>query len=143
MNRLTARFMLIRFNRLLAVMAGLVSLCGLARAADVTLESLLAKMIDFSAVARWPQPEFTCKQASSYDRGTVAPDKPGWFANSEQKQFIRVETNAGRTEKVMLDADGSDCIVRFWLTTDKNKKNPAAKGAKYFFGLDCFTLEKP
>jgi hypothetical protein len=90
--------------------------------ADVTLESLLAEMTDFSAVARWPQPEFTCKQSSSYDRGTVAHDKPGWFANSDQNQFIRVETNQGRTEKVILDADGPGCIVRFWLTTDRNKK---------------------
>jgi len=89
--------------------------------ADVTLESLLAEMTEFAAVARWPQPEFTCKQASSYDRGTVAPDQPGWFANSDQNQFIRTETNQGRVEKVMLDADGPGCVVRFWLTTDRNK----------------------
>ena len=90
--------------------------------ADVTLESLLGEMTDYAAVALWPEPEFTCKQASSYDRGTVAPDKPGWFANSDQNQFIRTETTQGRTEKVMLDADGPGCIVRFWLTTDRNKQ---------------------
>lgn len=88
---------------------------------DVTLESLLNEMTDFAAVARWPEPEFTCKQASSYDRAKVAPDKPGWFANRDQNQFIRTETNQGRTEKVMLDADGPGCIVRFWLTGDKTK----------------------
>ena len=92
-----------------------------ARAA-VTLESLLAEMTDYAAVARWPQPEFTCKQVSSYDRGTVAPDKPGWFANNDQNQFIRTEENQGRKERVMLDVDGPGCIVRFWLTTDRNKK---------------------
>ena len=90
--------------------------------AEVTLTSLLEEMTDFGAVARWPQPEFTCKQASSYDRATMAPDKPGLFANNDQNQFIRTETNQGRTEKVMLDADGPGCIVRFWLTTDQNKK---------------------
>ncbi|MCX6997366.1 MAG: DUF2961 domain-containing protein [Kiritimatiellaeota bacterium] len=90
--------------------------------AEVTLDSLLAEMTDYDAVARWPRPEFTCKQASSYDRRTVAPDKPGWFANSDANQFIRVETNGGRTEKVMLDAEGPGCIVRFWLTTDANRK---------------------
>jgi hypothetical protein len=90
--------------------------------AEVTLQSLLGEMTDYAAVARWPQPEFTCKQASSYDRATIAPDKPGWFANNDQNQFIRTETNQGRTEKVMLDADGPGCIVRFWLTTDGNKK---------------------
>ncbi len=72
--------------------------------AEVTFESLLGEMLDNSAVARWPEPEFTCRQASSYDRGTVAPGEPGWFANSDQNQFIRVETNQARTEKVMMDA---------------------------------------
>lgn len=90
--------------------------------ADVTLESLLSELTDFLSVARWPQPEFTCQQASSYDRGTVAPDKPGWFANNDQNQFIRTEENQGRKERVMLDAEGPGCVVRFWLTTDRNKK---------------------
>jgi hypothetical protein len=91
-------------------------------APPITLDSLLQEMVDAESIARWPQPEFTCKQASSYDRETVAPDKPGWFANNDQNQFIRIETNQDRTEKVMLDADGPGCVVRFWLTTDRNKK---------------------
>jgi hypothetical protein len=37
-------------------------------------------------------------------------------------QFIRTEENQGRKERVMLDAAGPGCIVRFWLTTDTNKK---------------------
>src|SRR5262245_53208801 len=81
---------------------------------EVTLESLLGEMIDFSAVARWPQPEFICRQASSYDRETVAPNRPGWFANNDQNQFIRTEENQGRQERVMLDTEGPGCIVRFW-----------------------------
>ena len=105
----------------LALICAALSATPVSRA-DVTLESLFHEMTDYAAVARWPQPEFICKQASSYDRGTVAPDQPGWFANSDQNQFIRVEANRGRTEKVMLDADGPGCIVRFWLTTDRNKK---------------------
>ena len=88
----------------------------------VSLDSLLGEMVDYAAPARWPQPEFTCRQASSYDRAKVVPDQPGWFANSDQNQFIRTETTQGRSEKVMLDADGPGCIVRFWLTTDKNKQ---------------------
>ncbi|MBI5833634.1 MAG: DUF2961 domain-containing protein [Armatimonadetes bacterium] len=90
--------------------------------AEVTVESLLREMTDYAAVARWPEPAYTCRQASSYDRATVAPDKPGWFANSDQNQFVRVETHQGRTEKVMLDADGPGALVRFWLTTDRNKQ---------------------
>ncbi len=103
-----------------------LSLCGLSSALAkppvVSIQSLLEEMVSYDSVARWPDPAYTCKQASSYDRATVAPDKPGWFANSDQNQFIRTETNQGRTEKVMMDADGPGCIVRFWLTTGGNKK---------------------
>ena len=91
-------------------------------AGDVTLDSLLQEMIDPASVARWPQPAFTCAQCSSYDRAEVSPDKPGWFANNDFSQYVREEDNQGRKEQVMMDADGSGCIVRFWLTTVKNKK---------------------
>jgi hypothetical protein len=94
---------------------------GSARAM-VSLESLLNEMVDFDAEARWPQPEFMGKQASSYDRAAKAPDQPGWFANQDQNQFIRYEQFDGRTERVMLDTDGPGCLVRFWLTTDRNKQ---------------------
>jgi hypothetical protein len=40
----------------------------------------------------------------------------------EVKVALAHEENAGRTERVMLDADGPGCVVRFWLTTDRNKK---------------------
>jgi hypothetical protein len=63
-----------------------------------------------------PSPGFVCRQFSSYDRDTVGVDKPGWFANWDRSQFVRVEENAGRREYVMLDADGPGAIVRFWGT---------------------------
>ncbi|SEL39439.1 glycoside hydrolase family 172 protein [Parapedobacter koreensis] len=82
-----------------------------------TLGSLLKEMTDFDAVAKYPSPVYTLKQASSHDRRSIAPDKPGWFANTDYNQFIREEKNDGRTEYVMLDAEGPGAIVRFWLTT--------------------------
>src|SRR5690349_20837238 len=94
---------------------------SVARGAVVTLDSLFHEMTDFGAVARWPEPEFTARQCSSYDRAEVAPEKPGWFANNDFSQYIRTEENAGHKEQVMMDADGPGCIVRFWLTTTKNK----------------------
>lgn len=82
----------------------------------ITFESLLREMVDVEAIARWPQAGFTCKQASSYDRQKVAPDKPGWFSNNDNTQFIRTEDNEGRKEQVMLDVAGPGALVRFWLT---------------------------
>jgi len=104
-----------------AVCAALL-LAGRHAPAQISVESLLQEMVDFDAVARWPHPEFTCLQASSYDRGAVAPNQPGWFANTDQNQFIRDEQVRGRTERVMLDVDGPGSLVRFWLTTDRNKQ---------------------
>ncbi len=91
------------------------------RAEVITLKSLLQEMTNTESVARWPVPEFNCKQASSYDRQKVAPDKSGWFANADHTQYLRSEENAGRTEHVMLDAEGPGAIVRFWLTTGSKK----------------------
>ncbi|NNU33880.1 hypothetical protein HK413_06500 [Mucilaginibacter sp. S1162] len=35
-------------------------------------------------------------QASSYDRHSISPDQPGWFANADASQYIRTETVDGR-----------------------------------------------
>ena len=106
------------FHRL-QLTALLISLVFLPAAvpAEVTLDSLLTEMVDFSAVARWPQPSYTCRQFSSYDRATVAPDKPGWFANEDHTQYLRDDETDGRKEHVMMDTDGPGSLVRFWLTS--------------------------
>ena len=110
-----------RVRRKPAAICAVLTLALASLHAEVNIESLLKELADFAAVARWPAPEFTCKQASSYDRAKVAPDKPGWFANNDQNQFIRTEQTQGRQERVMLDTEGPGCLVRFWLTTDRNK----------------------
>ncbi|WP_152032605.1 glycoside hydrolase family 172 protein [Ereboglobus luteus] len=89
---------------------------GAANAGTITIKSLLDEMTDRDERARFPDPAFTCAQFSSYDRASVAPDKPGWFANSDRSMFLRVERNNGRREFVMLDAKGPGAIVRFWMT---------------------------
>jgi hypothetical protein len=71
-------------------------------------------MVDYYAVAHWPEPAYTCRQFSSYDRSSVDPNKESWFANSDFSQFLRSEVHDGRKEWVMMDADGPGCVVRFW-----------------------------
>ena len=82
----------------------------------VTTLSLLRDMTDRETLARFPDPAYTSRQFGSYDRASEAPDKPGWFANDDRSQFLRVETNGVRRECVMLDAQGPGAIVRFWVT---------------------------
>ncbi|MET0300511.1 MAG: glycoside hydrolase family 172 protein [Flavitalea sp.] len=84
-------------------------------AQTITTETLLQEITNTSAMA--VTPSYTMKQASSYDRRSVSVDSAGWYANTDQNQFIREENINGRTEKVMMDADGPGAIVRFWLTT--------------------------
>ena len=129
-----------RIHSIFAALAAAIVISPMAHAADVTLNSLLIEMTNFSAVARWPQPEFTARQASSYDRAEVAPDKPGWFANNDFSQYIRTEDHDGRKEQVMMDADGPGCIVRFWLTTVKNKRGTLRI---YFDGQPSPTISFP
>ena len=82
----------------------------------VSIESLLKEMVDREEKARFPLPEFTCKQFSSYDRSSVARNEPGWFANWDRNQFVAIEEFNGKTEYVMMDAEGPGAIVRFWMT---------------------------
>jgi hypothetical protein len=126
--------------RLAAGAVGLLVACMLvpapsaagAEGAAVTLEGLLKEMIDFDAVARWPDPPYTCRQASSYDRRSKTPSDPaGWFANNDWSQFIRSEETKGRREWVLMDAAGPGCVVRQWW----GGKFPP-KGAMLRFYLD-------
>src|SRR5690606_26564613 len=98
---------------------GLVaSICTIAQADKViTIESLLREMVDRETLARFPQPAYTCRQASSYDRDAVSPDDPKtWFANWDRSQFVRIEEKDGRKEYVMMDQAGPGAIVRIWAT---------------------------
>ena len=82
----------------------------------VTLETLLEEMTDREAITYFPEPAYTIKQFSSYDRKSVSPEKNGWFANQDFTQFIREDTIQGRREFVLFDSEGPGGIVRFWMT---------------------------
>ena len=79
-----------------------------------TLKTLLEQMTDRGRLARWPDCEFRSRQFSSYDRSSVAHGSPGWFGNKDYNEFLRKESHDGRTEFVLLDADGPGVITRFW-----------------------------
>ena len=82
----------------------------------VSVRTLLLDIVNRDELARWPEPEFTCKQFSSYDRASTVKDGPGWYGNDDNNKFIRAESNNGRTEFVLMEADGPGAIVRFWMT---------------------------
>ena len=83
----------------------------------VTFESLLNEMVDIETIAEYPDPPYVCLQQSSYDRRSVAPGKPGWFANADGFGAISVDTVDGIIRRTMFDSDGPGAITRIWLTT--------------------------
>jgi hypothetical protein len=86
----------------------------------VTLSSLLDEMIDRDRLARFPDPAYTCRQFSSYDRASVSSgNQETWFANRDHGQHLRVEQREGREEWVMMDAEGPGAVVRFWSANPK------------------------
>ncbi len=99
-------------------MSGLLAGCVASR--PISTGTLLAEMTDLARLAEFPQPPFTCRQASSYDRASISPaDGEKWFANSDHGKFLRTEWHGGRTEYVMMDADGPGAIVRIWSANPK------------------------
>lgn len=91
----------------------LLTLASGVAAGQITTRALLNEMTDLRPLAEYPEPEFTCRQFSSYDRASKSPEED-WFANADRGQFLRTEEIEGRTEYVMMDADGPGAVVRIW-----------------------------
>ena len=88
-------------------------------AGQIDLGSLLADMLDRSKIAEFPEPEFLCKQVSSYNRRAKTPGNSDWFANDDSSYFIGSEKIDGREEWIMMDVDGPGVVVRWWITQYK------------------------
>ena len=95
------------YTRYLLLLFGVMALASCRQEKlDVTFSSLLEEMVDYEEAARFPALPFSCRQESSYDRRSIHPDSAGWFANSDGFGIKRVDTIAGRIEKVMFDEVG-------------------------------------
>lgn len=112
-------------------------------AEPITFRSLLAEMIDREAIARFPDPAYTCRQFSSYDRASTVPSDPkGWFANGDAGQYLRVESvrthdGGARQEWVMAEMDGPGAVVRLWSA------NPRGTLRVYLDGSTAPAIEAP
>jgi hypothetical protein len=78
------------------------------------METLLYEMIDRNMLAQFPTNDYQTLQASSYNRESVSPDLPGWFADSDGVGFIRTEIINGKTEWVLMEDEGPGCVTRIW-----------------------------
>jgi len=81
---------------------------------EITISTLLKEMVDREQITYFPESNYRCLQASSYNRESVSPDKPGWFADSDGIGFIRTEENNGQTEWVIMEDEGPGVITKIW-----------------------------
>jgi len=109
------------------------------------MESLLLEMVDRDNLARLPEPAYTCKQFSSYDRNADTPGAPTWWANMDRSYFLRVEENQGRKEHVLMDTAGPGAVVRFWATWHGPGGGPFSNGTMriYLDGNPTPVIEGP
>jgi hypothetical protein len=100
-------------------------------AQSISFTSLLREMTDPTRMAEYPVKEYQSLQASSYNRASVSPDQPGWFADSDGGSWIRQEQIEGKTEYVVMEHTGPGCITRLWTPffyyDFNNRKGPNIK----------------
>ncbi|NQU51399.1 MAG: DUF2961 domain-containing protein, partial [Bacteroidetes bacterium] len=82
--------------------AVIISACQ-QQSKEINLTTLLNEMVDREQITRFPESGYQCLQASSYNRESVSPDKPGWFADSDGIGYIRTEENNEQTEWVIME----------------------------------------
>jgi hypothetical protein len=97
-------------------------------APQVTFSSLVYDATELSGLCEYPEPAFYLKQASSYDRASVAPGQDSWFANRDWGNYVRDETVGSRKEHVLCDVSGAGVMVRYW------SPNPAGTTRIYVDG---------
>ena len=93
----------------------LISSAGLnAQEDEVNISSLLKEMVDREKITQFPTINYQSKQASSYNRESVSPDLPGWFADSDGVSYERVEELNGKKEWVLMEDLGPGVITKIW-----------------------------
>lgn len=87
----------------------------------ITVETLLDELISYDQPTLFPEPYYTCKQVSSYDRRSLSPDQSGWFANNDGFGCISSDTIGDRIQMLMFDEEGPGAITRIWMTTSNKQ----------------------
>ena len=96
-----------------------------AKQTQISFKSLLVEMIDREQMARYPVRNYKLMQQSSYNRESVSPSEPeGWFANGDNRQFIRKESNGNRTEWVLMEHEGPGVMTRVWMPDQRIRPVP-------------------
>ena len=92
---------------------------------SITVETLLEEMTSYDEMTRYPALPYRSMQQSSYDRRSVSPDRPGWFANDDGEGFIRLEEHNGRKELPVYGSRPLAAYIQSCVSTLTEKTNRA------------------
>jgi len=101
------------------ILSLLASGCSVSE--QITTKSLVKDMVDLNHLAEFPETTYTSKQFSSYNRLSVAPDTPGWFANQDgdgSGSLLGFDEDLGGGEYLICDVNGPGAILRMWQARD-------------------------
>ncbi len=145
------------------IFAVVLSAFQVASGQVVTTSSLIDDLTGMKQLSEFPDPGFRSVQYSSYDRSTVSPDKPGWFANSDGfggeavpgfMEVLKKPDSKGVGEYLICDIKGPGAIVRLWtaqiagdltvwLDQDKDPIYNAAAEPFFLHTYEAFLKEEP
>lgn len=97
---------------IVAVAAGMLLLPSAPEAQTVSFLSLLQQLPNLDALAEYPGSSVTTGEPNSTCPASFSAD---WYCNYDYNQFVRTETNQGRTEQVMADVTGPGALTRLWI----------------------------
>lgn len=137
-----------------------VSTADFIFAQTITTGTLIREMTDLKALVEYPHPAYRSIQFSSYDRRSVSPDSPGWFANSDGfgqepipgfVEVLREPDGNGTGEYLMCDVKGPGAIVRLWTAAINGNirfylddlSKPFYEGPAQPFFLETYTALDP
>lgn len=105
-----------RFSYILPIIFNLLFTVPSNSQSIITFQSLLREIVDREKITEFPTiTPYKTLQASSYNRASISPDQPGWFADSDGVFCIRTEKNKnGETEWVLMEDNGPGVITKIW-----------------------------
>lgn len=121
------------------VLAFFVLSAGISYSQTVTTGSLLGEMIDLWRLAEFPDPDYETVQFSSFDRRSVSPSRPGWFANNDGfgkeplpgfERVLQDPDRDGVGRYLICDVNGPGAVVRLWTAAIEGTVQVYLDGAK-------------
>lgn len=104
---------------------------------EITFESLIWELGVRDDFSYFPDPAFRLIETSSHDPASTSPsDASTWFSHDDTGNYGRDIEKDGRTEHILLDADGPGAVVRIFA------ENPTGRIRIYLDGSETPLIDE-